>query len=290
MVRRSWIIFGCVAAWMGLALFASLAFAEPVRVMSFNVRYGTANDGPNRWELRRELLLDVVKEFDPDVLGLQEALPDQLAALAETLPDHACVGVGREADGSGEYSAIFFRQGRFDLAAADTLWLSETPKAPGSRSWGNQLPRIYTWARLLDRSSSRRFTFINTHWDHQSQPAREQSGKAMAALVAELIMAGEPVLVTGDYNSGEDNPAIAYLTRDGELLRDAFRVIHPEEPEAGTFNGFQGRTEGPKIDAVFATSHWQVQEADIVRTHEGDRFPSDHFPVTAIVELGSDEH
>jgi endonuclease/exonuclease/phosphatase family metal-dependent hydrolase len=253
--------------------------------MTFNVRYGTADDGPDRWELRREMLLDVVKKFDPDVLGVQEALRDQLTVLGEALPEHACVGVGREPDGGGEYSALFYRQSRFDLAAADTVWLSDTPTVPGSHSWGNQLPRIYTWARLLDRSNARRLTLINTHWDHQSQPAREQSGKAMAALVAELITAGEPALVTGDFNSGEDNPAIACLLREGELLRDTFRVIHPEDGAVGTFNGFRGRTEGPKIDAVFVTPEWQVREADIVRTHEGDRYPSDHFPVTAIVEL-----
>jgi endonuclease/exonuclease/phosphatase family metal-dependent hydrolase len=264
---------------------ASLTQAEPLRVMTFNIRYGTADDGPDRWELRREMLLGVVKEFDPDVLGVQEALRDQLTVLAEALPGYACVGVGREPDGGGEYSAMFYRQSRFDLAAADTVWLSDTPAEPGSRSWGNELPRVCTWARLLDRSDAKRFTVFNTHWDHQSQPAREQSGEAMAVLVAKCVEAGEPALVTGDYNAGEDNPAIANLTRQGELLRDTFRVVHPDEHPAGTFNGFRGRTEGPKIDAVFVTPQWQVHEAEIVRTHEGDRYPSDHFPVTAIVEL-----
>jgi len=273
------------ATWIVLSLSVSLAAAEPVRVMTFNIRYGTADDGPDRWELRREMLLGVVKDFDPDLLGVQEALRDQLDVLAEALPGHVCVGVGREADGGGEYSALFYRRSRFDLAAADTVWLSDTPDAPGSRSWGNQLPRICTWAQLLDRTDSRRFTFFNTHWDHQSQPARERSGQVMATLVAERTAAGEPALVTGDYNAGEDNAAIANLTRSGELLRDTFRVVHADEQTVGTFNGFQGRTDGPKIDAVFVTPEWQVVEADIVRTQESDRYPSDHFPVTATVEL-----
>lgn len=274
-----------VAASFAVLSSASLAAAEPVRVMTFNVRYGTADDGPNRWDLRRDLLLGVVKEFDPDLLGVQEALRDQLDALAEALPGHVCVGVGREADGGGEYSALFYRRSRFDLAAADTVWLSDTPDAPGSRSWGNQLPRVCTWAQLLDRTDSRRFTLFNTHWDHQSQPARERSGQVMATLVAERTAAGEPALVTGDYNAGEDNAAIANLTRGGELLRDTFRVVRPDVQPAGTFNGFQGRAEGPKIDAVFVTPEWQVVEADIIHTNEDDRYPSDHFPVTAIVEL-----
>jgi endonuclease/exonuclease/phosphatase family metal-dependent hydrolase len=285
MVRGLWRMVCFGVSWAAVLLSAPLVLAEPVRVMTFNVRYGTANDGPNHWDLRREILLGVVKEFDPDVLGVQEALRDQLVALVEALPGHVCVGVGREADGGGEYSALFYRRSRFDLAAADTIWLSETPGAPGSRTWGNELPRICTWARLLDRNDARRFTVFNTHWDHQSQSARERSGQVMATLVAELSVAGEPVLVTGDYNAGEDNAAIANLTRGGELLRDTFRVVHPDEREVGTFNGFQGLTRGPKIDAVFATPEWQVQAADIIRTHQDERYPSDHFPVTATVEL-----
>jgi endonuclease/exonuclease/phosphatase family metal-dependent hydrolase len=260
------------------------AFAEPVRVMTFNVRYGTAPDGENRWELRREFLLRVITEFDPDVLGVQEAVRDQIDEIGEALPAHGVVGVGREADGGGEYSAIFFRRARFDLMAADTFWLSDAPETPGSRTWGNTLPRICTWARLLDRRDSRRLTVFNTHWDHESQPSRVASGELMAGRIGQRVAAGDPVLVTGDFNSGPDNPAMIGLTQRGKLLRDTFRPADPGEL-VGTFHAFTGMAGPAKIDAVLATAEWQVVNAEIVRTEAKGRYPSDHFPVTAVVEL-----
>ncbi len=273
-----------VAGAMTLAVAAARCRAEPVRVMTFNIRYGTADDGPDRWERRRELLLDVIREFNPDVLGVQEALRDQLDALAAALPEHGCVGVGREADGSGEYSAVFYRRTRFDLLAADTFWLSASPDEPGSRTWGNTLPRICTWARLVERADGRRFTVFNTHWDHQSQPARVESGALMAARIAARRAAGDPVLAMGDFNAAETNPAIRALIQQGEL-QDTYRAMHSDAQAGATFHGFTGRGQGGKIDFLFATKDWRVAAADIVRTERDGRYPSDHFPVTAIVEL-----
>ena len=224
------------------------ALAEPVRVMTFNIRYASAPDGENAWAKRRELVVSTIEGFDPDVLGLQEAEQSQIDALAQALPDMCSIGVGREANGGGEYSAIFYRRSRFDLMAADTFWLSATPEAPGSRTWGNALPRIVTWARLLDRTDRRRFSVFNTHWDHQSEPARVASAALLAERVAARVAAGDPVLVTGDFNSAEDSPAILSLTRHGDLVSDTFRRIHEKEV-AGTAHGFSGQAGARKIDA-----------------------------------------
>jgi endonuclease/exonuclease/phosphatase family metal-dependent hydrolase len=214
--------------------------AAPLRCMTFNIRYGTANDGDDSWPLRRELVFDTIRDFAPDILGVQEALPEQLDELRAALPEFGCIGIGREADGSGEYSAIFYRTARLDVAACDTWWLSATPETPGSRTWGNTLPRICTWARLLDRRDGSRFTLINTHWDHQSEPARLESGRLIAQWVAERFPSDEPCIVTGDFNASEESPAIAALCGGTRPLRDTFRELHPDE-EAGTFHGFRGR-------------------------------------------------
>jgi endonuclease/exonuclease/phosphatase family metal-dependent hydrolase len=263
------------------------ALAEPVRVMTFNVRYASAPDGENAWAKRREQLVSTIKKFDPDVLGLQEAEQSQIDELAEALPKMSSIGVGREANGGGEYSAIFYRRSRFDLMAADTFWLSATPETPGSRTWGNTLPRIVTWASFLDRIDRRRISIFNTHWDHQSEPARLASAALLAERVAARIAVGEPVLVMGDFNSAEDSPAILSLTRHGDLVRDTFRKVHANEI-AGTAHGFSGQAGSRKIDAVFACKRWQVADASIVRTSDEGRYPSDHFPVTAVVEVAEE--
>jgi endonuclease/exonuclease/phosphatase family metal-dependent hydrolase len=258
---------------------------EPVRVMTFNVRYATAPDGDNAWAQRKDLALDVIRTFNPDIFGVQEALRVQMDDLAAALPGYASVGVGRDADGGGEYSAMFYRRTRFDVAASGTFWLSDTPDEPGSHTWGNDLPRICTWARLLDRVDSRRFTVINTHWDHQSQPARLASGKLMADRIAGWARAGEPVIATGDFNAAPGNPALAAVVGDGPLLVDTFGRDRLADENIGTAHAFTGATGGGKIDHIFVTDHWRVENAAIVHTHDGPRYPSDHFPVTAVVSL-----
>ena len=258
--------------------------AEPVRLMSFNIRYGTAPDGENAWPFRRSLVAKVISDDKPDVLGLQEALREQLDELVEALPEYAKVGMGREADGGGEYSAILYRPARFDLCDAGTFWLSATPDEPGSKTWGNNLPRICTWVRLLDRTNNRRFLAFNTHWDHESQPARLQGGELLGKRVSELCSASEPAIVMGDFNAAPDNPALMALVKVGCVI-DTFAVVHPDEKETGTFNGFGENSSANKIDAILTTDYWQVEDAAIVRTHEGKRYPSDHFPVTATVTL-----
>jgi endonuclease/exonuclease/phosphatase family metal-dependent hydrolase len=263
---------------------------DPLSVMSFNIRYGTASDGENDWTARRQMLFDVVRHENADLVGLQEALDFQIREILTELPQYAVVGVGRD-DGrtTGEYSAILFRKDRLHVAEAGTFWFSDTPAAVGSRSWGNGIPRICTWARFVDRDGSA-FWHYNLHLDHQSQPSRERSSELLAKRIDERAPSTEPVIVTGDFNAGEDNPALRSLVAGagnapGKLV-DTFRALYPEERQVGTFSGFkEGSLDGPKIDYVLVTPGTDVLSAAIVRTAQSGRYPSDHFPVTARVRL-----
>jgi endonuclease/exonuclease/phosphatase family metal-dependent hydrolase len=264
--------------------------AEPLTVMSFNIRYGTANDGDNRWANRRSLLFDVIRQSDPDVLGLQEALDSQIDEILMAVPGYASVGVGRD-DGRrrGEFAAILVRARRLRVDRTGTFWFSETPEVVASTSWGNRITRICTWVRLVDRDG-RGFWVFNVHLDHESQPSRERSTALLAERLAARVPAGEPVIVTGDFNAGETNPAVTVLTagpadRPGRLV-DTFRVLHPAEATAGTFTGFKpDAIDGDKIDYVFVEPGTEVLDAAIVRTSRDGRYPSDHFPVTARVRI-----
>jgi len=128
------------------------AAAPELRVMSFNIRCATAPDGPNVWANRRELFVQTVREFDPDIFGSQEVVGVQAPELREPFADFTFVGVGRN-DGkeSGEMSPILFRSKRFEMVASGHFWLSETPEVPGSKSWDAAITRIATWVRLRDR-------------------------------------------------------------------------------------------------------------------------------------------
>jgi endonuclease/exonuclease/phosphatase family metal-dependent hydrolase len=261
--------------------------AEPIAVMTFNIRYGTARDGDNHWTLRRALLFDVIREQRADIIGLQEALDAQIRDITEAVPAYAVVGVGRD-DGktAGEYAAILVRKDRFNVAEAGTFWFSDTPAVPGSTSWGNRITRICTWARLIDRDGTA-FWFFNVHLDHESQPSRERSTELLHRRIEARAFPGEPVVVTGDFNVGEDNPAI-HTMLGAKAFVDTYRVVHPDDKQVGTFSGFKlDSIDGPKIDYILVQPGSEVLGAAIVRTARDGRYPSDHFPVVARIRLPS---
>jgi len=267
--------------------------------MTFNIRYGTANDGENSWPNRNQLVLDVINDHGPDVLGIQEALDFQLGELSEAMDGYGVIGVGRD-DGitDGEFAAILYRTSRFDVVESGTFWFSDTPEVPGSKSWGNNVTRICTWASMRESTTGQQFYVYNIHFDHESQPSRERSSQLLAARIS-ARSSQAPFIVTGDFNAGEQNPAILFLLGEGQQidgegespitlsgLRDTYRVLHRDSINVGTFNAFRGESSGEKIDAVLVSGEWQVSEAVIIRTEADGRFPSDHFPVVATVSLG----
>jgi endonuclease/exonuclease/phosphatase family metal-dependent hydrolase len=128
---------------------------------------------------------------------------------------------------------------------------------------------------------------FNNHWDHQSQESREKSAAMLLERIAGREAASLPVIVTGDFNANEENASFRRLVAEDSQLRDSFRAVHPEATDVGTFHNFTGECNIGKIDAVLVSPEWQVEAAEINRTHDGKRYPSDHFPVTAMLELGT---
>lgn len=260
-----------------------------VNVLSFNIRYGTANDREDAWPKRREQVFEVIRKSKADFCGLQEALRFQLDEIRAAVEGYEELGVGRD-DGKkrGEYSAILYRRDRWRLQHGETLWLSESPATPGSTSWGNQLPRVVTWGRFVERTTGRVVCVFNTHFDHQSAASRLRSAEFLAALLAREA-GGVPLVLTGDFNAGELSPPILRLKQTGQAsevpLRDTFRVLHPDAQQVGTFHGFRGGTAGEKIDYVFCNASARVKSAEILRQHRDGRYPSDHYPISAELEF-----
>jgi endonuclease/exonuclease/phosphatase family metal-dependent hydrolase len=265
-----------------------------VRVMSYNIRYGTAQDGENHWDNRKEFLVETIQAFDPDLLGTQETLGFQRDYLAEKLAGYEVLGVGRDDGGEkGEMTALYFKRDRFEKLDGGHFWLSETPDKPGSKSWDTALTRMVTWVELRDRRQPKvkPLVFFNTHFDHRGQQARLESALLLRRRVTERA-AQRRVIVTGDFNTGQDSPPYrAFFGADGNIaspLRDAYRLRHPELTTGeGTFSSFKaGAAGGPRIDWIGVSAEWLVLEASIDRTERRGRTPSDHFAVTAILRPG----
>jgi len=269
-----------------------------LRVMSFNIRYGTAGDGDNQWKNRKEMVFDVLRDHSPEIVGLQEALNFQISEICTALGKYGQVGVARE-DGKvdGEFSAILYDIARFKVDESGTFWFSNTPEVPGSNHWGAACVRICTWARFIERDSGRAFYMFNLHLDHVSQPSREKSAVLLARRIKNRKHR-DPFILTGDFNAGENNPVITYLKGETELtgadgkkstnpvpMVDSFRVLHPDVKDVRTGHGFRGTRKGNKIDYVFVPSSIKVLDAQILYDNIDGRYPSDHFPVNATLRM-----
>lgn len=270
------------AVWLSLAV--SSVVAGDLRVMSFNIRYGTANDGKDAWPNRRDLVAKVIRTFQPDLLGTQETLPFQAEALKREFPEFEYIGWSRDSSQNGEQCGLLLKRERFDVVHSGQFWLSETPDEKYSKSWDSSLPRVATWVRLKDKlSDNREFLFANTHFDHLGKVARKQSAILLRNRLLEMAPQ-LPIIVTGDFNCQEGSEPWSELLTGG-TLKDSLREVHPVKTQnEGTFHGFNGTPGEGRIDWILSSSSFAATESSIDRTSDNGRFPSDHFPVTAILK------
>lgn len=268
--------------------------ATPIKVMSFNIRYGAANDGENSWDHRYYLVAETIKAFDPDLLGAQEVLDFQADFLKESLPDYGFHGVGRE-DGTdkGEYVPVMYKKDRFRVVDSGHFWLSETPEVAGSKSWDSSLPRMVSWVELVDLTDGTNLVFLNTHFDHRGREARLESARLIRRRAEEIMEKDLPFIITGDFNTTEDRQPYQELitgSNGNEVpIIDSYRQANPERmPDESSSSRWNGNRNGTRIDWVLHSREYSTLQSVINYTNEEGRYPSDHYPVQAIVRLKND--
>lgn len=274
---------------MGLALSNQVA-AGPIivdsatlTVMTYNVRYDTGHDGKNRWDNRKQHVAGLINMYYPDVVGIQEALINQVEYLAENLPEYDWYGLGRD-DGKkeGEFSAVFYKKSTLKKVSEKTMWLSETPDVP-STGWDAALPRIATLLRFEHLETNRDFYFVNTHFDHQGDTARHQSAVQIITRI-QTFQKGLPVVLVGDFNIEDDESPYSVLTTE---FGDAFKKSqYPHYGPEGTFSGFKLKeTIEKRIDYIFISYQIKCIKYATITDFSSLGFHSDHLPVFAELRL-----
>lgn len=254
-----------------------------LKFISFNIRLGSewsaGQDGTNYWDFRKEAVLAMIQQEDPDVIGMQEVLPGQLHFLDSALSDYHRIGVGRE-DGNekGECMAVFFKNDRFMTLSYHTYWLSQTPETV-SMGWDAACHRTVTMVALVDMEM-RPFLYMNTHLDHVSATARAESMKLLEQLAKEGYAPQMPIVIGGDMNTSADDTIFNSLMAHGfSKARD----IAPVSDNEMTFNGF-GKTDPIQIDHFFVRN-MTVKEFRTLNGDYGVPYISDHYPIMMKVEL-----
>jgi endonuclease/exonuclease/phosphatase family metal-dependent hydrolase len=272
-----------------LLYFSFSISAQELNVMTFNIRLNTSSDKLDAWPYRKDKVASQILFHEVQLLGVQEALHDQMIDLKERLTKFKYAGGGRD-DGKekGEYSAIFYDTTRLQLLQTQMFWLSETPEVPGSKSWDAAITRMVIWAKFKDRKTKNIFFAFNTHFDHIGKVARRKSAKIVLSKVKE-IAGNIPAIFTGDFNAEpSDEPIRIIMDKNNPLyLIDSKEICEiPHYGPTGTFNGFQSKERNDQpIDYIFIKGKWKVlRHATISQTWEG-RFASDHFAVLARVSM-----
>jgi endonuclease/exonuclease/phosphatase family metal-dependent hydrolase len=270
-----------------MAVVVHSSVGQTVSVMSYNIRLDTKADGVNEWSNRSKKVASLIQKYDPDLVGVQEALHNQMIDLQKELPAYAFVGVGRD-DGKekGEYSAIFYKREKFEVVKQNTVWLSETPDVPGSKSWDAAITRIFTFAIFKHKDSGKSFVLLNTHFDHIGQQARLNSAIFIKGFVQGLNHNGKvlPIIVSGDFNSQPTEDPYQTMIREeiGVRLFDS----RPTHSKAGTYCGFEmDAMECKTIDYIFHSSEWKTESYRVIQDNNGKYYPSDHLPVFAFFSL-----
>jgi endonuclease/exonuclease/phosphatase family metal-dependent hydrolase len=253
-----------------------------IRVMTFNIRYGQGDTGRHRWPRRRALVIARIRAFDPDLLGLQECSDDSQARYVRRLLNEWRFEGVRSADPDCpiEMAPALYKRSAFERLDAGHFWLSETPAVPGSRSWDSAFARVATWVKLLHRETGRPLVFLNTHVDYAPQ-ALQASADILHRWIDQTSRQF-PLIVTGDFNA-DANSSIYRRLVCKDALFDVYRGVHQSAPSAGTFHDYGQLEEPQPIDWILASRDFAAVDAQVDRYREENRFPSDHYPLTAIL-------
>ena len=257
-----------------------------ISVMSYNIRFSSADDGTDSWPYRKATAMEVIDKYTPNLLGLQEALMGQTDYIASQFSMYHFYGIGREPNGLGEMQTGFFNKMLFTPTECGTFWLSTTPEVPGSRSWGAGCTRQVTWMKLRHLPSGKYFYWFNTHFDHVSEEARQGGAKLLLKKINE-ICGKLPVIITGDFNSPEDSAAWNVLTSGG--FKDSWLEAESRKGPEVTFHGFfkkdidlNGKN---RIDWILTRGIKKVNYCETITYTNNNKYPSDHFPVYAELVL-----
>lgn len=260
------------------------SISQELTFMTYNIRLDVAADGENAWPNRKANLVSQIKFYDPDIFGVQEAMPHQVNFIDQYLSSYSFIGQGRDGENKGEYSALYFNHKKFDVEQQGTFWLSENPNEV-SIGWDAAFPRICTYGLFIEKKSGIKFYVFNTHLDHVGEISRHKSLEFILKKMNDINAENLPVVLMGDFNLEPKSEEISFANEE----MDDSKMVSIERPFGpnGTFNAFKFESNPTKrIDYIFVSkSKIKVQKYGVLNNSFNLRYPSDHFPVYVEVKI-----
>jgi len=254
-----------------------------MRAMTFNLRFENDRDGENAWSKRRKMVVELINDYKPAILGTQEGKWNQLMYLSEHLTDYIPNMPGREPDEKSQCPTFFLRRQWFEIEYGRDFWLSKTPDVHLSKDWDSAFPRMISYTKIKTVKAQKQLMAGVTHLDHIGVAARYQQARIISEWVAKQTL---PVVLMGDFNDAPGSAVHEVLTEPAVDLKDTWQVLEGREDAEGyTHHGFNGVPQHARMDWILVSPAFEVIDARIVRDAFSGSYPSDHYPYMADLRI-----
>lgn len=250
-------------------------------LVSCNIRFDNPHDGDNAWIFRREFLAKTLLKHSPTIIATQEGRESQLCDFLSLLPHFAMATNHRPWIQERMYPTIYFDRTKIELLESGDQWLSTTPDIAGSKSFESAFPRLMTWGLFNLKRREKKILVVNTHLDHIKEETRSSQIDVLISCVKKIIRPDHSLVLLGDFNTTPQSDVRRKIIDAFPHLIDTWRIFNPIEE--ASFHSFTGNYEHDmRIDWILADKELKVQNSFMDRRMtEGEKFPSDHFPVIA---------
>jgi len=246
-------------------------------VLTLNLRFGLADDGPNGWEYRKKGFPYLFEKYRSDFIGFQEVNDFQTDFLNEMLTEYDFIGKRSSSPFFWQNNIIFYKK-TWTCIYREHFFLSPTPTIP-SRFRKSLWPRQCTIGMF--KRGNHMIIFVNTHFDFDTSVQIKSAKLIMERL--SHFPSDVPVIVVGDFNAIPFSPCYNIFTGHGQkpgekkcYFKNAFK-----KPFPGTHHGFTGNINGDYIDWILYRGKIFKQESMVIRDTIDGLYPSDHFPLYA---------
>lgn len=258
-----------------------------LRFITINIRTSVKKDSINRWENRKNLLLDYLKCDSFGIICMQEATMLQMKFFKENLIGYEYVGSKYNVVRGEEYLPIFYSNNEFDYLDDGTFWLSENPDSVGSKGWDAAIVRRVTWVKLKSKHTDKELIVANTHLDHKGPISRVSSVKLIKKRMVD-IAGNLPVIICGDMNSEQGSQSYYAALNNDFIMYDAYQIAKKRKGVVYTYHAFgmQPIVKRKMVDYIFVTKDLSVDKIDIpVEYPINNIYLTDHNPVIADIKF-----
>jgi len=255
-----------------------------LNVITVNIRFNNPHDGVNAWPHRKNYLADILQGHSPHIIATQEGREAQLREMESTLSDFELVAPHREWIPERMYPSFFLKKNTFEILYSFDKWLSETPDVAGSKSFESTFPRLMTGIIFRAIGSDKEFFLVNTHFDHIKGSTRIEQAKVLCQEIQKILEPQHFLILLGDYNDSPDSEPRKQIASCFPQLFDTWEQFNQEEETS--HHGFNSEINaGSRIDWILADKRLTATESYLDKSHKGDLYPSDHYPVIAKLKV-----